>query len=152
VSGACNNRTNMRAVATHEVGHLYGMGHSCDEFEPCNDPELRGAVMYWTSAPCETLVDLQKDDITGINTLYGPSAGFACSHQVSADLAVGVVPFEMKCVVDSPGFINEIVDAHWSFGDGKTAEGTSVTNLYEEPGNYTVELRVTGERDTCMSD
>lgn len=152
VAGQCNGRINMRSVATHEVGHLYGMGHSCDEFEPCNDPELRGAVMFWTSGPCETLVDIQQDDIIGINTLYGPSAGFACSHQVSDDLAIGVVPFEMKCVVDSPGFINEIVDARWSFGDGNMAEGTNVSNLYEKPGNYTVELTVKGERDTCASD
>ena len=147
--GQCNNQTNMRSVMLHEIGHQLGMGHSCDEFEPCTDQDLLGAVMYWTSAPCETLVEPQKDDIEGITPMYGPSARFSCSHQVNEDQAKGVVPMDLNCVVESEGFLNEVTEANWSFGDGNAGEGLAVTNTYSEPGNYTIEVAVHGERDEC---
>ncbi len=148
-SGQCNNQSNMRSVMVHEIGHSLGLGHSCDEFEPCTDQDLLGAVMYWTSGACETLVEPQKDDIEGITPLYGPSARFACSHQINEDQAKGVVPLDLNCVVESEGFLNEVTEANWSFGDGNAAEGMQVTNTYGEPGNYTIEVAVHGERDEC---
>lgn len=35
----------------------------------------------------------------------------------------------------------------WEFGDGKTATGQTVWHTYDEPGEYTVELQVTGPDD-----
>lgn len=38
-----------------------------------------------------------------------------------------------------------VTDFQWDFGDGNTATGTSVTNTYAAPGNYTVTLTITSE-------
>lgn len=46
-------------VATHEIGHALGLGHS----------EVKGALMY---TDYQGKNSLQADDIAGIQTLYGP--------------------------------------------------------------------------------
>jgi len=41
----------------------------------------------------------------------------------------------------------------WSFGDGKTASGESVSHVYDRPGEYTVKLIVDdGRGSSCSSD
>lgn len=44
--------------------------------------------------------------------------------------------------VDSDG---EIIQYHWDFGDNTTAEGEKVSHQWENPGRYTVRLRVTDD-------
>ena len=149
MAGNCNGETNMRSTAVHEIGHTLGLGHSCEEGEPCADQDLRGAVMFWSSDSCETLVDVQADDIQAITPLYGPSASFACSHEASEDLVIGVVPFTMECTVASRDFLPDVTGATWIFGDGGTAEGTLASHEYTEPGNYTVEVTVSGDSEGC---
>ncbi len=46
-------------VALHEIGHALGLDHSLDP----------GAIMYWRY---NGVTELTKDDIDGINFLYGP--------------------------------------------------------------------------------
>jgi len=111
-------------------------------------------VMFWTSAPCETLVTPQTDDIQGITPLYGPSAQFACSHRADEDgnLAIGVVPFELKCVVASRDYLPDVETAEWTFGDGGLADGIQAEHEYTEPGNYTVSVTVHGTSEGCGED
>lgn len=154
--GICSDQTNMRGVMTHELGHILGMDHSCEDPDkpeqgggPCPDPLLLHATMFWNEGPCETeAVDINQDDIEGFTVLYGPFATFECSHTVSPDLAVGVVPMELHCVVASD-FLGEVLGAHWTFGDGGDSDELNATHIYEAPGNYTIEVTVDGARAEC---
>lgn len=149
----CAGRVDILGVATHEVGHLYGMGHSCEEGDPCVDPLLKEATMYWTAPSCSTSAGtLNEDDIEGITALYGPSASFACSNQLSEDLALGVIPFDLKCSIVSD-YRDEITSVEWHWGDGSDeSTGLDAKHTYTEPGNYTVEVSVTGDREACGED
>ncbi|MEO0602153.1 MAG: PKD domain-containing protein [Myxococcota bacterium] len=153
----CNGESSMAAVMAHELGHQLGMDHSCENPElpeggPCTDRRLFEATMYWTGPPCDNeQLTISEDDIEGITALYGPSASFSCSRQVTDGLSVGVVPFEINCAITSR-FLNEVTDASWLWGDGATSEGLTTTHEYTEPGNYTVEVEVNGEREACGPD
>ena len=140
----CNGGFDMvNIVVVHEIGHTL-LAHTCEENELCTDPLLRNAIMYWTGSACVNQ-DPNQDDLEGLTALYGPYAGFSCSHQVSEDLALGVVLFELKRVVTAE-FVSEVTGA-WRFGDGGTSEELAATHTYETPGNYTVQVTVEGERD-----
>jgi len=149
---ACNGRVDMQGVATHEIGHLFGMGHSCEEGDPCLEPRLKEATMNWSAPNCSTSADdLNEDDVEGITALYGPSASFACSNQLSDDLALGVVPFDLKCSIVSE-YRSEITNVEWRWGDGSAADsGTALqaSHTYTTSGNFTVEVEVDGDRDAC---
>ncbi|XP_010444942.1 PREDICTED: metalloendoproteinase 1-MMP-like [Camelina sativa] len=53
----------LESVATHEIGHLLGLGHSSQE----------SAVMYPSLSPRTKKVDLTDDDVAGVLKLYGPN-------------------------------------------------------------------------------
>ncbi len=145
--GRCNGGFDMVSIGVHEMGHTLGLGHSCEENDLCTDPKLKNAMMYWTGAPCNNF-DPVEDDIEGTTALYGPYASFVCSHTVSEDLAIGIVPFELKCVITAED-VTEITSAYWRFGDGGTSDQVAASHVYEEPGNYTVQVTVNGDREDC---
>ena len=152
-NGQCNGETSMLGVMTHEVGHLLGMAHSCEENDICADSLLRDATMYWSGGPCETLQsNINDDDNDGITALYGPYATFQCSHELDPGnpdtIAQGNVPMDLKCIVQSEE-TEELQDASWTFGDGGSSTEFDPVHTYEEPGNYTIEACFTGVRDTC---
>ena len=72
--GTCgSNQTNYETVATHEIGHVFGMGHTA----------VVGAVMYPSQTP-GTPPDLSADDETGICTIY-PDDHCGCSGPGDCD-------------------------------------------------------------------
>lgn len=150
-AGNCTGQTSIQAVATHEIGHLIGLDHSCEREDICLDPVLRNATMYWSAGPC-TPNTVNRDDIESINALYGPNASFACSHELTPGspntIAFGNVPMELKCALrsDNP---EEVVAATWNWGDGTVTNDINGTHTYEEAGNYTIRVCFEGERDTC---
>ena len=151
----CNSATSMTAVSVHEVGHMLGMGHSCDQGDACTNSVLREATMYWTGGSCDASGStLNEDDIEGITRLYGPSAAVECRNEINPEdpntIAFGNVPFDLRCSVvsDNRDEIDEAATS-WSWGDGGTSTGLDVEHEYTVAGNYTLQAEVHGTNDEC---
>lgn len=56
----------LESVAVHEIGHLLGLGHS----------SVEEAIMYPSIGSATRKVELTKDDIQGIQMLYGSNPNF----------------------------------------------------------------------------
>ncbi len=52
------------------------------------------------------------------------------------------VKFDASNSTDSDGIVNSFT---WDFGDGSTGGGEKTTHIYKEPGEYKVQLSITGE-------
>lgn len=138
--GRCTGQTSLDAVATHEIGHLWGMAHSCDDpsddadqYKPanvsCDTPvsdgtTLQDAIMFWSVGPCDKGPEggFTADDVEGLYALYGPSCAI---RDVSTEFRGGTNPddpfevcFELACSeAEEPP--HTVV---WNFGDGTTSE------------------------------
>ncbi|MEO0605135.1 MAG: PKD domain-containing protein, partial [Myxococcota bacterium] len=153
-AGDCpDNAIVFDAEMAHQLGHGFGLDHSCEDPELlfgglCPQP-LLDATMHWQSRPCsDDWVTIENDDIEGLNALYGPSARLTCSDEANPDLVVGTAPLAVNCVA-SIDDARELEQVTWQWGDGTTSEGSIATHVYEEAGNYTLSAVVDGRRDTC---
>ncbi len=149
----CRDELSFNSTMTHEMGHSLGLAHSCEEEDICVDPAFRDATMFWTSkGACDTSRStLGPDDINGLQALYGPIATFECAGERESGAILGVVPFDMSCVVTS-NRINDITGVEWVWGDGEVSGGTAGGHTYETPGNYTIQVTVDGESNACGED
>ena len=146
IANGCTREYSLEAVATHEIGHLWGLGHSCEEGETCTDLDLRYATMYWSIGPCSTYQsDLSDDDIEGITALYGPYASFSSESQRNGSAPLEVC-FDIEMDDEGEGF-----EIEWNFGDGTTSVETTspVCHTYTEAGQYSVNMQVTGTQEQC---
>jgi len=144
-AGRCNGEGSVESTGTHEVGHLLGLDHSCEEGEICVDEAFRSATMYWTGGRCDTSrASINSDDIAGITALYGPFAGF----EIDVDTpSFGPTPLgiQFNLVTDEV-----VTGAEWTFGDG--SEGSSELepfHEYETQGQFTPSVIFSGESDQC---
>ncbi len=65
-SSSCTNGFDLSGVATHEFGHVVGLGHSSDYY----------ATMYYAVAPCDfSRSSLESDDRNGYNFIYNCGGG-----------------------------------------------------------------------------
>jgi hypothetical protein len=144
-AGRCNGESAVESTGTHEVGHLLGMAHSCEEGEICVDESYRSATMYWTGGSCDTSrADINSDDIAGITALYGPYASFAID---TSTLPFGPTPLgiQFNLVTDEV-----VTTADWNFGDG--SEGSTELEPYHEyetQGQFTPSVVFSGESEQC---
>jgi hypothetical protein len=152
-AGLCTGQIAFEAVSTHEIGHLWGMGHACDKNDLCLDKDYLDATMYWNADQCDIKsIDINSDDIEGITALYGPYASFECNRELDPDdpetLAFGVVPFDLRCIVESNN-AEELQSVNWTWGDGETSTGLDVTHSYQTAGNFTLSADFDGHSETC---
>ena len=142
-SGQCNGEYSIEGVATHEIGHSWGMGHSCEEEDICSDPDLQLATMFWSAGPCTTWqVDINEDDIEGLTALYGPYASFTSDSALRGGVPLDVA-FEL---VTNDAKVTDVV---WNFGDGTTSKELEPTHTYNEAGQFTVSITINGSTAEC---
>ncbi|MFZ5478445.1 MAG: matrixin family metalloprotease [Myxococcota bacterium] len=147
-SGNCNNQTAVEGVATHEIGHWWGMGHSCEEGEPCDDQAKRDATMFWSVGQCDlSQNDINEDDEEGITALYGPFGTFQTREGFRRS---GGTPLDFCLDLSSE---QEILSIDINWGDG-TDHGTDLSNTchtYTTSGQFTVTVMMELADEVCGS-
>ncbi|MCB9795510.1 MAG: matrixin family metalloprotease [Alphaproteobacteria bacterium] len=149
IEAGCNGDVrSIESTGTHEIGHLLGMAHSCEQGDACLNDAFLTATMFWTGGSCDTSRNSpNSDDIDGITAIYGPFVSF---DVVEGTERFGSAPleicFELSVDEETLGQISEV---NWRFGDGTTDTALEPCHTYEEQGQFTVTVDFIGEDDAC---
>ncbi len=150
----CRGINDFLSTSVHEVGHGLGMAHSCENGDPCADPVLRSATMFWAGGTCDSSRrSPNPDDVGGITAMYGPSIDFEVSEDTPS--LVGSVPLTASFEV--PDIYGETLhEFDWNFGDGSphfvSPNPEMVTHTWNQEGQFTVTLTAQGTADECGGD
>ncbi len=94
------NRINIAEVATHEIGHTIGIGHS-SEVAREGDPLLTDATMYYRAHFDGRGAGVRTDDIAAVSSMYPDSGG---------DPACAGAPSGAPCADDANGCSDDVCD------------------------------------------
>lgn len=109
-------------------------------------------ITHRYAEPGEYTVTLEVEDDSGVGNATASAqtqvrVNFPPVPEAGADQRVTAseVRFDGSASADPDG---EILNYHWDFGDGHSAEGPNPVHLYGNPGRYPVVLRVTDDSGT----
>ncbi len=110
----------LQTVATHEIGHFFGLDHSA----------ISRAVMY-PFAP-DTLTTLGYDDVAGISLVYPKSTPDVATGTISGTVTLG-----SAAVFGAHVYANSTTSAN-PFGAFSTIRKTPIGTLTKPDGTYTI--------------